>query len=61
MKLPYLFNLEGYCEGCPYFCADTTSVSVETLGEEIPRYVHTVGCTNQDICRRVVDFIGRVK
>lgn len=55
--MPYIFELKGYCEGCPYFDAEVESIEYTNIGEDFPRAQHTVMCRYRDHCARVVSAV----
>lgn len=60
MGIPYKFELEGYCEGCPYFDSEQKSVGVSRLGERELRALHTIRCHNRDVCERIARISNQV-
>lgn len=60
MELPYKFELAGYCEGCPYFCEELESIDVTNLGYDEQRVMHTIRCSNRNVCARVTRVVNQV-
>lgn len=58
--MPYMFELEGYCENCQFFEAEVESIEFSSLGDEFPRMQHTVRCRNKERCSRAVRIANQV-
>lgn len=58
--MPYMFELEGYCENCQFFEAEVESIEFSSPGDEFPRIQHTVRCRNKRCCSRTARIVSQV-
>lgn len=60
MRLPFKFELQGYCEYCPEFEPELESEDVTAVTDEMQKVVHTIRCMHRSKCQRAVRTMNQV-